>query len=141
MNNFTEFVGNNLLLALSFFGLLTYWIIGEIKQRTSGIGAVSPMEATKLMNHSHAVVLDVREDKELVDGSIVNAIHIPVGDLTKQIKKIEKYKEKPIVVICRSGMRSASACNTLRKQGFMHVYNLRGGVMAWKKDGMPLVKK
>jgi len=141
MNNFTEFVGNHLFLSVSFFGLLTYWIMGEIKQRTNGVGAVSPMDATQLMNHSNAVVLDVREDKELTEGSIVNAIHIPLGDINNQIKKIEKYKEKPVVVICRSGHRSASACNTLRKQGFAQVYNLRGGVMAWQKDGMPLVKK
>ena len=140
MNNFTEFVGNHLFLSVSFFGLLAYWIIGELKHRNSGVGSVSAMDATQLMNHSNAVVLDVREDKEITDGTIVNAIHIPVGDLPNQLKKIEKYKEKPVVVFCRSGHRSSSACNTLRKNGFQQVYNLRGGVMSWIKDGMPLVK-
>ncbi|NOY66227.1 MAG: rhodanese-like domain-containing protein [Gammaproteobacteria bacterium] len=141
MNNFTEFVGNHLFLSVSFLGLLTYWILGELKQRMNGTSAVSPIDATRLMNHSNAVVIDVREDKEMSDGTIINAIHIPVGDISNQIKKIEKYKEKPVIVACRSGHRSASACNTLRKQGFLHVYNLRGGVNAWQKDGMPLVKK
>jgi rhodanese-related sulfurtransferase len=93
-----------------------------------------------MMNHSKAVVVDVREDKEMADGSIINAIHIPLGDLKNQIKKIEKYKEKPVIVVCRSGMRSASAASILRKEGFQQVHNMRGGIMAWQKDGMPLVK-
>jgi len=141
MNNLTEFVGNHLFLSASFFGLLAYWIIGELKNRNSGIGSVSPLEATQLMNHTNATVIDVREAKEIDGGSIVNAIHIPVGDIANQLKKIEKYKEKPVVIFCRSGHRSSSACNTLRKNGFQQVHNLRGGIMAWQKDGMPLVKK
>ena len=140
MSQYIEFANNNLFLTLSFFALLFYWIIGEIKQRNSGVGTLSPMEATQLMNHSNAVVVDVRETKEVADGSILNSIHIPMTDLNGQLKKLEKYKQKPIILSCRSGHRSASACKTLRKQGFEQVYNLRGGVMAWQKEGLPLVK-
>lgn len=141
MNNFTEFVGNHLFLSSSFFGLLAYWIIGELKNRNNSTGSLSPMDATQLMNHAHAVVIDIREDKEIEGGSIVNAIHIPLGDLANQLKKIEKFKEKPVIIVCRSGHRSNSALNTLRKNGFQKLYNLRGGIVAWQKDGMPLVKK
>jgi len=141
MNQFAEFVSNHLFLSLSFFGLLAYWIMGEIKHRTSGVGSVSPLDATQLINHSNAVVVDVREDKEIADGLIINSIHIPLAKLGEQLKKIEKYKEKPVIVSCRSGHRSNSACSTLRKNGFQKVHNLRGGIMAWMKDGLPLVKK
>jgi len=141
MNQFAEFVSNHLFLSLSFFGLLAYWIMGEIKNRTSGVGSVSPLDATQLINHSNAVVVDVREDKEITEGLIINSIHIPLGKLGEQLKKIEKYKEKPVIVSCRSGLRSNSACSTLRKNGFQQVHNLRGGIVGWTKDGLPLVKK
>ena len=141
MNQYAEFVGNHLFLSMSFIALLTYWIIGEIKNRGSGVGTVSPLDATRLINHSNAIVVDVRENKELGDGLIINSIHVPLADLTNQLKKLEKYKSKPIIISCRSGHRSASACKTLRKHDFEQVYNLRGGIMAWSKDGLPLVKK
>jgi len=140
MEQYTQFVGNHLLLSMSFFGLLAYWISGEIRARTSGIGSLSPMDATQLMNHENAVIVDVRDDKEISEGKILNSIHIPVSDLSNQLKKLEKYKQKPIIIACRSGHRSNSACNTLRKNGFEKVFNLRGGIIAWKKDSLPLVK-
>ena len=141
MNQYAEFVGNHLFLSLSFLGLLTYWILGEIRNRGSGIGTVSPLDATQLINHNNAVIIDVREDKEITDGLIINSIHVPYADLSNQLKKLEKHKQKPVIVSCRSGSRSASACKTLRKNEFAQVYNLRGGIMAWIKDGLPLVKK
>lgn len=141
MNQFTEFVGNHLFLSLSFFGLLAYWIIGEIKNRTSGIGSLSPLDATQMINHSNATIIDVRESKEVSDGLIINSIHIPLGDFKNQLKKLEKYKEKPVIVSCRSGSRSNHACSILRKNGFQKVHNLRGGISAWLKEGLPLVKK
>ncbi len=141
MSQYTEFVGNHLFLSLSFLGLLTYWIIGEIKSRGSGVGSVSPMDATQLINHNNAVVIDVREPKEMTDGQIINSIHVPFTELSNQLKKLEKYKQKAVIVSCRSGLRSASVCKTLRKNEFTQVYNLRGGVVAWVKDGLPLVKK
>lgn len=141
MSQISEFLGNHLILSLSFFGLLTYWIIGEIKNRTSGIGSLSPLDATQLMNHANATVVDVRESKEIADGQIINSIHIPLGDFKNQLKKLEKYKEKPLILSCRSGSRSNHACSILRKNGFTKVHNLRGGIMAWTKEGLPLVKK
>ena len=50
----------------------------------------------------------------------------------------EKYKDKPVIVVCRSGSRSASGCAMLKKQGFDQVYNLRGGLMAWKNANLPI---
>ena len=140
MEQYTQFIGNHLLLTMSFFGLLAYWISGEIRARTSGVGSVSPMDATQLMNHEHAVVIDVRENKEMETGRILNAVHIPSSDIHNQLGKLEKYKQKPVIVACRSGHRSNGVCNMLRKNGFEKVYNLRGGMIAWQKDSLPLVK-
>lgn len=140
MAHLHEFITNHIFLVGAFIGILALLIIGEVRGKTSGVGTLGPVEATQLLNRSHAVLLDVREAKEHAEGYIVNAIHIPLGDLKNQLNRIEKYKEKPVIAYCRSGHRSASACSTLRKAGFNQVFNLRGGIMAWQKDNLPIVR-
>ncbi len=100
--------------------------------------AMSPMEALQLINHQNALVLDVRTDKEYQDGHIINAMPAPLGMLSNHLTKLAPYKQTPIVVVCRSGARSAQAVATLRKAGFEQVYNLAGGIMAWQNASMPL---
>ncbi len=140
MEQLTEFIGNHLYLSMIFAALLTMLIVGELKRKSGGSGQVGPAEATSMINHQNAVVLDVRKDDEYSQGAIVNAIHIPLEEMDNQLKKIEKYKGKSIIVYCRTGSRSMAACSKLKKQGFDAVFNLGGGVQAWQKDNLPLVK-
>ena len=135
-----QFVQNNLMLiavALLSAGMLVWPLIGR---RISGVKEVETLEATQLINHRDAVILDVREDKEFVTGHLPNAKHIPLGQLVARLKDVEKFKKKPIVVNCRSGTRSATACGILRKNGFEEVYNLKGGINAWLQANMPVEK-
>jgi rhodanese-related sulfurtransferase len=67
--------------------------------------------------------------------------HIPLGQLAKRMAELEKYKDKPIVVACRSGHRSASACRTLKKHGFEQAHNLSGGIIAWEQASLPVTQK
>jgi rhodanese-related sulfurtransferase len=117
------------MLLWSFFG-----------NRVRGIKEVDCVAALQLINHKNARVLDVREDSEFKGGHLLNAIHIPLGKLNDRIGELAKYKSQPLVVICRSGNRSTSACASLGKQGFDQAYNLAGGIMAWEKAKLPLEK-
>jgi rhodanese-related sulfurtransferase len=54
---------------------------------------------------------------------------------------LQRHKDKPIVVACRSGAQSSMACQMLRKAGFAEVYNLSGGVLAWQNASLPLTRK
>ena len=90
---------------------------------------------------TNAVVLDVREDNEYLKGHIINSVHIPLSYLSNRIGELDKHKDKPIIVSCRSGQRSGQACAMLKKQGFENVYNLSGGMMAWQNDNLPVTKK
>ena len=65
-------------------------------------------------------------------------MNIPLNGLGNNLKQLEKHKGKPIVAVCRSGSRSNAACRLLRKQGFEHVKNLRGGMMAWESANLPV---
>ena len=136
-----EFIQNNigLVLLAVVSGLMLLW--QTFGGKFSGVKEVGTMEATQLINHRDALILDVREDKEVAAGRIPNAKHIPLGQLSSRLQELAKYKEKPLVVSCRSGARSANACRMLAKNGFNEVYNLGGGIIAWEKANMPIERK
>jgi rhodanese-related sulfurtransferase len=119
-------------------GAMLFWSF--FGNRLRGIKEIDCAGALQLINHKNARVLDVREDSEYKSGHVLNAIHIPLGKLNARIGELEKYKGQPLVVVCRSGNRSSSACAALNKQGFEQTYNMAGGVMAWEKAKLPLEK-
>lgn len=141
MDKYMQFLAGHYVLSGAWIvvaGMIIYSFIGA---RLRGFSTINPAGATQLINREEAIILDVREDNEYRDGHIVNSVHIPVGYLNDRLKELEKYKSKPIIVGCRSGQRSSQACAILKKQGFDSVYNLSGGIMAWKNDNLPLTKK
>lgn len=104
-----------------------------------GSASVSPNEAVTLINQG-ALVLDVREDVEFAMGHIADARHLPLSQLASRFNELDKWKAKPIVVNCQSGMRSAKACAVLKKNGFVQVSNLAGGLAAWQSAKLPVKK-
>ncbi len=130
---------NWMLIAIAVVSgaMLTWSFIGG---KLSGVDEADTLKATRLYNDD-ALVLDVREDKEYAAGHIPKARHIPLGQLSKRIKELDKFKSKPILVTCRSGQRSARACGTLKKAGFETVYNQAGGIIAWERANLPVTKQ
>ncbi len=98
---------------------------------TAGLAEVSANEAADLIAQKRAVVVDVRTAAEYSAGRIPKARHVPLGQLPDRIGSLKKYSDRPIVVSCRTGRRSASACAYLSQNGFEEVYNLKGGIRAW----------
>jgi rhodanese-related sulfurtransferase len=119
-------------------GAMLVWSF--IGGKLSGIEEADTLKATRLYNDD-ALVLDVREDKEYAAGHIPKARHIPLGQLAGRLKELDKFKDKPILVTCRSGNRSAHACRTLKKAGFTTVYNQAGGILAWERANLPVTTK
>ena len=135
-----EFLLNNIALVALFLasGALLIW--PDISVLAGGADTVGTLEATQLMNQPGTLVLDVREPAEFAAGHLPRARHIPLKELGKRVDEIAKFKDKPVVVTCRSGARSGSACRTLKKAGFTKVYNLKGGVPAWEQASLPVEK-
>ncbi len=87
------------------------------------------------------IILDVRTPMEYKqDGHIPNSILIPVQELPKNVNQLEKFKNKKILVYCRSGNRSSVASRFLEQVGFKKVYNLKSGIMEWKRLNLPIEK-
>ncbi|MAG18275.1 MAG: rhodanese [Candidatus Diapherotrites archaeon] len=89
---------------------------------------VSAKEAKKLITAKKAILLDVREKKEIDAGNANPDKCIPLGELAE--RKNELSTKRPIIVICRSGHRSATATKFLNENGF-EAFNLKGGMLAW----------
>ncbi len=135
-----EFVTNNaLLIGLAVVsGVLLLMPI--LKKSAGGVPNLSASEAVALINRNNAIVLDVRSEAEFVGGHIVDAKHIPLDTLAERINQLKKYQDKPILVNCQRGMRSAKACDILRQAEFKQVNNLQGGLDAWIEAKLPVVK-
>lgn len=81
-------------------------------------------------------LIDVREDFEY-QMSNLEGENIPLGGVLIETDKISK--DKPVVVMCRSGKRSAMAIMQLEQQGFTNLYNLQGGILAWASEIDPTI--
>ena len=136
-----EFISNNLALVALFLvsGTMLFW--PEIA-RLVGASAneIGTLEATRLMNQGTTLILDVRDEKEYAAGHLPRARHVPLNDLEKKAAELQKFREKPVIVTCRSGPRSGAATRVLKRAGFSNVYVLKGGIAAWQQASLPLEK-
>lgn len=139
MTEYIDFARNHPLLVIGFFAVLAIIIKMEITRLTKKYKDVSVNEAVMLLNKDNAVVVDVREDKEIKGGIIKDARHITLGQLSTRMGELPKVS--PILVYCRSGSRSGHACHQLTKAGFEDVSNMKGGIMAWESANLPLAKR
>jgi molybdopterin/thiamine biosynthesis adenylyltransferase len=83
------------------------------------------------------LLVDVRRRDEWDEGHIPGAVHIPRGSLESRIEKAEPDRERPIVLYCSAGERSAFAARTLGELGYEDVSSLAGGFTDWKRNGFP----
>lgn len=93
---------------------------------------VSAAEAITLVNDG-AQLVDVREQHEWRSGHAKRAKHIPLGRISSEAER-KLSKNKPVVAVCASGMRSRAAAKQMRAMGFS-VANLKGGMAAWRSAG------
>lgn len=82
-------------------------------------------------NKEDFLLLDIRTEEEFEERYIPGAINIPISKLLFNIDDIEDYKDKKVVVYCRSGHRSITACTLLNMEGFKELYNLEEGILGY----------
>lgn len=132
------FVEKNWLLVLTFVasGLMLLWPL--VSRRLSPVKEIGTAVATRLINRENAVLLDVREGAELEAGKLPNAVHVPLSQLKDRVGELAKYSSRPVIVYCARGQRSRGAAGALAKAGIANIYQLQGGLKAWKDAGLPV---
>ena len=98
-----------------------------------GFENLEPEEFSRMMRQPH-ILIDVRTEEEYEEESILNAINIPLDEIADFAETLrEQSHDKAVLVYCATGNRSATACGILHKAGYQYVYNMIGGIKAWKR--------
>ncbi|PAV28706.1 rhodanese [Virgibacillus profundi] len=108
--------------------LIAGFVIGRFMP-TKGVNNITAQEAKNKFTDKKVQFIDVRTPREYKANHSPQFKNIPLFELAKKIDKLDRDKE--IVVICQSGMRSAKAAKLLKKQGFEKINNVKGGMSAW----------
>jgi len=140
MQEYLEFFARHWVLSAAALILIVLLIATEVSKKLRKFKDISPAEAARIVGSDDNLVLDVREPDEFKSGHLRGAKLIPLGSLAGKLSEIEKFKDKTVLVYCRSGNRSATAANILCRAGFSDVSNLAGGIIAWQSEHYPVKK-
>jgi len=133
---FTQHWELSLLLVVVILAIFIY----ESWAKVAGPGQISAGQAVQLINHENGVVIDLRDCITFKQGHIINAVNIPINDLEQQTKVLEKYHQKPVILISAAGQRLAPVFKFLQQHNFATVHVLRGGMRAWQEANLPVEK-
>lgn len=136
MDQLFEFIGNHWYL-VAIWAIFVIALLWDNSQRSGG--SVSIAEATQLINKESALVLDIREKSEFTAGHLANAKNIPYAKLANRLGELEAYRKSPIILVCKNGQTVGVAGKMLKEKGFTAV-RLKGGMLEWSNQNLPLVK-
>lgn len=137
MNRLIEYMQHHPVLSGLAIALAIAVIVYEWRERSMSTSALQPQEAIRLMNQG-AQLLDLRSAEAFGAGHIAGARNFTAEQLDRAAETLKKYKEKPVILYCDSGATAAAGVRKLHAQGFTQVFNLRGGVTAWRAESLPL---
>lgn len=142
MQEYLDFAANHPLLTMVWLGLASAVVYMTIMSKLTKVKVVAAQQAVLLINKQDAVVVDIRPAEEFRKGHIAGAINLPNTQLkANNLNLIEKYQEKPLVLVCETGMSTSGAGRVLSKSGFKQVYALRGGMADWRSQNLPVTKR
>jgi rhodanese-related sulfurtransferase len=139
MSQLTDYIAHHPLLVAVTIASAAALAAVEMLARRDGTAALGTPDAVRLMNQG-AAVLDLRSSEDYAAGHLGSARHAPIDALDKLAESLKRYKDRPVLVYCERGGRATAAIAKLRALGFNQVFNLRGGIAAWRSDNLPLVK-
>lgn len=135
-----EFFKQNVLLIGLAIGSGVALLLPMLGRSTAGMTVLSVTESVMLMSRKSSLVLDVREAEEFAQGHLQGARHIPLSQLAARSKELEKFKDKPVLLVCQRGSRANQAAKLLKAQNFSALNVLKGGMSAWLEANMPISK-
>ncbi|MAT91529.1 MAG: sulfurtransferase [Halioglobus sp.] len=133
---FLEFLAQQWVLVGAILVLFVLLIMHE--SRRSG-PSLSPQQAINLVNGEKGLFVDLRDAGEFKKGHIVGAVNIPAAKLTERMAELEKYRDKPLVLVCKMGQQSGAAGKQLKAANYERVYKMSGGMMEWGNLQLPTV--
>lgn len=137
-----QFITDHPIMLSAWVALFVAVIFNLYKGATSKFKVIDNATTTYLVNKEEGVVLDLRSDDEFRAGHLVDSQHISPSDIkANNIHSIEKYKDRPVILVDANGFSASSSAALLVKQGFNKVYVLKEGMLGWRSASLPTVKK
>ena len=137
MEHLSQFITNHWQLWLLFIVVLFLTFLNELYTQKKKAKELSPQAAVDLINNDNAVVVDLRDVETFKKGHIIDSIQAKEDDFSQ--KKMDKYKNKPIILVCARGIQAPAFAAKIRTQGYQPLV-LSGGIAAWQNADLPLVK-
>ena len=137
MEQFLEFIGNHWVLASAWIVLSMLLLVSYLKTSSKMIGV---QQATLLINRENATVIDIRAKNDFKKGHILGSINIPTNQIKEGAKGLPSDKTAPVILVCHSGMTTATVAQQMHKLGFDNLHRLQGGITSWSNDNLPLEK-
>ena len=125
-----------MLIALGIISIVVIVLVTTLNSASATPTEVTVAQAVKLQDQG-AFILDVREPNEWTQAHIAGATLIPLGELPNRLNEIPK--DKTVVVVCRTGHRSAQGRDILLQAGFTKVTSMSGGLTEWQSQGQPVI--
>ncbi len=138
MDQLIEFAGNNSLMVIAFVAVAGMLVFSEISRASRGYKEITTTEAVRLINNEDAAIVDVSNQDVFRKAHIAGAWNLPMEQLKNSGADIEKLKQRPIIVVCKTGNTAHQAAASLLKQGYAKVSLLRGGMAQWLSDHLPV---
>ena len=139
MDQIIEFVGHHPLIVAGIVAAWAAVMFYELRLRSLGTTHVSTADAVRLINKG-ALVIDVRKPDEFAAGHIVNARNVALDRLQQDDDAVGKKKDKILLTVCDTGNHAGRAAGLLRKSGYENVFSIKGGLVGWRADNLPVVK-
>ncbi|MCS7300779.1 MAG: rhodanese-like domain-containing protein [Fimbriimonadales bacterium] len=109
----------------------------EMQEQQGKKTTLTPREVYEQREKKDVLIIDVRTPEEFRQERIKEAQNKPLGEIQKWVKELPK--DKKIIFVCRSGNRSGQAQRVAQQEGYTNTYNMQGGMLAWRREGLPIV--
>lgn len=117
------------LINIAIIALFALFVWSRLKP-VQGVKHVTTVELKEIIKERDKQLVDVRTPNEYKSHHISGFTNIPLNELRERAEK-QLSKDQEVIVICQSGMRSQQASKVLKKLGYQHVTNVKGGMGAW----------
>ncbi|GAA6136766.1 hypothetical protein NBRC116583_05130 [Arenicella sp. 4NH20-0111] len=135
---FIDFINQNIIWFVAWAVLFNLVIFSFLRGGVSGANFVSALELPALQRGGKSIVIDVNKPDQFSVSHIPKSINVPLEDFEDSNKDLLKSKDKTVILTCHTGGRSQSAAKKLVAMGFSNVNILRGGLIAWTKENLPV---
>ncbi|MEX1081895.1 MAG: rhodanese-like domain-containing protein [Halofilum sp. (in: g-proteobacteria)] len=138
MDRIPEFATNHPILIAAVMLTIGVIVGVEIQRYLRVAETVSISRATRLSHNEDAVFVDTRRRKEYESGHLPGARNVPAAEVEQYVKQLQKIRERPLVLYDDAGMEAQRAAKKLAGHGFSRLYELEGGLPAWRKANLPV---